>query len=148
MGSVFFTNSLLFFVGLIALFCTITAYFVPHKIVSAMVSICGAVLAIFCITYALLLGANLYEVLIFILVLAAFSALTFLPHNENENHKKRDEQESHDSSYADNFTHKAKLLSKDETAIQNYKKEVENELETTIISTIPQDSNSKREEEQ
>lgn len=87
MESVFFSNSILFSFSLIALFCIVTAYFVSHKTVSAIVSVCGALIAIFCVTYALLLGAGLYEVLAFVLVLTAISVLTFLPQNKNGNKK-------------------------------------------------------------
>lgn len=65
--------------GIVALFCAVTCFFVPDKRIAAIVSVCGAGVAVFCVTYALLLGAPLYEALAFVLALAAVSALSFLP---------------------------------------------------------------------
>lgn len=84
MDSLFFTNPILLSFGIVALFSAVASFFVTNKKISAVIAVCGAAVAVFCVTYALLLGASLYETLTFILVLAAISALSFLPRGKAE----------------------------------------------------------------
>ncbi len=83
--SVFLSDPLILVLSVLAVIATVTARFVRHKYVGAGLSIVGFLLAIANITYALLLGAALSEVLLYVLAFALIGITSFLPSRNAEN---------------------------------------------------------------
>lgn len=77
MESVFLTNPILLTLALAALLLTVLSLAIPRGIPSALASVCGVGLVLFCVIYGLLLGASLEEALLLVLVYASVSILTF-----------------------------------------------------------------------
>lgn len=77
--SIILSHSLTLILTAAALFMTVLQHFVKNKGVAAVLAVAGWLCALACIVYSLLLGAELTEILIFVLVLAVLCALGFLP---------------------------------------------------------------------
>ena len=76
---VFLSNSLIILLSVIAVILTVAARFVRHRGVSDCFHAISFILVLASITYALLLGAKLAEVLIYVLAFSLIGAVSFLP---------------------------------------------------------------------
>ena len=77
--TVFLSNSVILILSLLAVIFAVSAKFVTNKYVSAVLSVIGFLLVLSNITYALLLGAELTEVLIYVLAFSLIGVITLLP---------------------------------------------------------------------
>lgn len=96
--SIILTNSGTLILTIISMFAVIISWFLKNKTLSAVLSVGSFLGVISCITYSLLLGATLTEILILILIFVALNLFNFLPKTENKaefkkNIKNLDKQE-------------------------------------------------------
>lgn len=103
--NIFLSNNVIMLMSVIAVIITVAARFVKHDRVGEGLAIAGFLLVLASITYALLLGAELSHVLIYILVFSLIGAVVFLPavtkSKENINAENRTDTE-------DTATHRLK----------------------------------------
>lgn len=81
--SVFLTNPLLLTLTAVAVTVGVSARFVPLKILSTVLHIGGFLLVAANITYALLSGAELADVLVYVLIFILIGITAFLPRQKN-----------------------------------------------------------------
>ena len=84
MNSVILTTPATLIITIIAMFAVIISWFLKNQILSSILSVGSFFGVLSCITYSLLLGASLTEVLILILVFVALNLFSFLPKPENK----------------------------------------------------------------
>lgn len=78
-------------VSLVAVIATVAARFVDHKYVSGILHIASFLCVVGCVTYALLLGAELKELLTYILLFVLIGMTSFIPvANEHKAEDKSD----------------------------------------------------------
>lgn len=81
--SVILTHTATAILSAVAFFATIIAYLISNKKIAAVVQIASFLSVLAVITYALLLGAELTEILILLLVFVLINAFSFIPKKEN-----------------------------------------------------------------
>ena len=81
--SIILTNSGTLILTIVSMFAIIISWFLKNRKLSAVLSVGSFLGVISCITYSLLLGASLTEVLIFVLVFVALNIFSFLPKPDN-----------------------------------------------------------------
>lgn len=75
----------------VAFFAMIIAYLISNKKIAAVVQVASFLCVLAVITWALLLGAELTEILILILIFVLISAFSFIPKRENPESKQTEE---------------------------------------------------------
>lgn len=93
-GSIILTNSGTLILTIVAMFAVIISWFVSNRTLSAVLSVGSFLGVLACITYALLLGASLTEVLILVLVFVALNLFCFLSKPENKENINNDVEAS------------------------------------------------------
>ena len=87
--------------SVIAVILTVSARFAGHKYVSAGLSFGGFFLVVASIVYALLLGAELEDVLVYVLVFALIGVIAFLPVKNTAFEKKPESEKEKNQDKAD-----------------------------------------------
>lgn len=77
--SIILSSPIILLLSAIAIICIVAARFVTNKYIGTGSSIVGFLLVLANITYALLLGADLTEILIYVLAFALIGSIHFLP---------------------------------------------------------------------
>lgn len=88
--SIILTNSGTLILSIVSMFATIISWFLKNRKLSAILSVGSFLGVLACITYSLLLGASLTEVLILVLVFVALNLFSFLPKPENKTDDNKD----------------------------------------------------------
>ena len=102
MNIIILTNPVTLVLSVFALILTVAVRFVARKIGNGL-SILSFISVLACITYALLLGAELIEILIFLLVFVLIGIISFLPDassrliDENINENSTEEDDNSDN---------------------------------------------------
>lgn len=81
--SVILNNTATAILSIIAFFAMLVSYLVSNKKIAATVQIISFLCVLAVVTYALLLGAELLEILILIIVFVFVSAFSFIPKKES-----------------------------------------------------------------
>ena len=92
--NVIINNTGTMILSLIALFAIIISYVIQNKKIAAVVQVISFLCVLAVITWALLLGAELTEILILILVFVLLSAFSFIPKRENIQSKQIKEKQN------------------------------------------------------
>lgn len=79
MNGVIFANAATITLVVIAATTVIVSWFIRQRIISSIFSIVSYVCALACVSWGLLLGANMNEVIIVILLLLALNIVAFIP---------------------------------------------------------------------
>lgn len=80
--SIILSHSATAIISAIAFFATIISYLISNKKIAAVVQIASFLGVLAVITYALLLGAELTEILILLLIFVFINAFSFIPKRE------------------------------------------------------------------
>lgn len=99
--SIILSNTATAILSVIAFFATLVSYLISNKKIAATVQIIGFLCVLAVVTYALLLGAELLEILILILVFVFVSAFSFIPKSENAQSNAVDENKTDGKEQAD-----------------------------------------------
>ncbi len=101
--SIILTNTVPFLLAFIALFLAGVSLFISNKAVAVFLAVASLALTLACLVYALLLGAQLAEVLILILCMLFINMFVFIrpAHKSEREEKDKEEPQEDDKSEGD-----------------------------------------------
>lgn len=82
MNSVIISNTWTCLLAAVALLSLITAFVIKNNIATICLCLVSFICFLACVTYALLLGAQLNEVLLFVLIFTLANMIVFIPKND------------------------------------------------------------------
>lgn len=83
MNSVIISNTWTCLLAAVALLSLITAFVIKNNIANICLCLVSFICFLACVTYALLLGAQLNELLLFVLIFTLSNMIVFIPKNES-----------------------------------------------------------------